>query len=128
MEKRHIITARHEWLKRELAYRMRRAMTPMEKKLWQRLRASRLGGLHFWRQQIIDGFIVDFLCLAPMLVVEVDGAVHASQAEYDAERDKMLEFHDLMLLRFPNSRVETELNSVLSEIALIAHRRLKSRR
>ncbi len=36
-------------------------MTPAEKILWQELRANKLG-VHFRRQQVIAGFIVDFYC------------------------------------------------------------------
>nr|WP_225894176.1 DUF559 domain-containing protein [Atlanticothrix silvestris] len=48
--------------KMQLAREFRRQMTPAEKILWQHLRGNRLNGLHFRRQQIIDGFIVDFYC------------------------------------------------------------------
>ena len=41
---------------------LRREMTPWERKLWVHLRANGLGGFHFRRQQIIDGYIVDFYC------------------------------------------------------------------
>jgi very-short-patch-repair endonuclease len=47
-------------------------MTPEEKILWQHLRANRLQGYHFRRQQIIDGFIADFYYHATALVVEID--------------------------------------------------------
>ncbi len=39
------------------ARELRREMTPAERRLWNRLRANRLAGWHFRRQQIIDGFI-----------------------------------------------------------------------
>jgi very-short-patch-repair endonuclease len=45
---------------RQRAKELRREMTAEEKILWQHLRANRLHGFHFRRQQIIDGFIVDF--------------------------------------------------------------------
>jgi len=80
MEKEFIVTASHEREKRELATQMRREMTASENLLWQHLRANRLDGLHFRRQQVVDGFMVDFYCHAARLVVEVDGAVHARQA------------------------------------------------
>ncbi len=38
------------------AKELRRQMTPTERRLWQRLRANRLNGFHFRRQQIIAGF------------------------------------------------------------------------
>ncbi len=41
------------------AKEMRRQMTPAKERLWARLRRKRLGW-HFRRQQIIEGFIVDF--------------------------------------------------------------------
>ena len=47
-------------------------MTPAEKILWKELRANKLG-VHFRRQQVIQGFIVGFYCHKAELVVEVDG-------------------------------------------------------
>jgi len=45
------------------AKELRRQMTLAEKVLWEKLRANRLNGLHFRRQQIIDRFLVDFYFL-----------------------------------------------------------------
>jgi len=64
-------------------------MTPAEKILWKELRTNRLG-VHFRRQQIIQGFIVDFYCHRAGLVVEVDGDVHDLQTEEDERREKVL--------------------------------------
>jgi very-short-patch-repair endonuclease len=61
-------------------------MTRAECLLWERLRAGRLEGIHFRRQQIIDGFIVDFYCHTPGVVIEIDGAIHEQQSESDEER------------------------------------------
>jgi very-short-patch-repair endonuclease len=96
---------------------LRRQMTQEEKILWQHLRANRLNGLHFRRQQIIDGFISDFYCHAARLVIEVDGEIHQQQAEYDAERDRLLLARGLRLLRIKNEEVRQNLNSVLMRIA-----------
>jgi very-short-patch-repair endonuclease len=52
-------------------------------------RANKLG-VHFRRQQIIQGFIVDFYCPKVGLVVEVDGDIHDLQQEEDARREKVL--------------------------------------
>lgn len=46
------------------AKELRRNMTEAEKILWERLRANRLSGWHFRRQQVIRGFIVDLYCHA----------------------------------------------------------------
>jgi very-short-patch-repair endonuclease len=47
--------------KLQRAKELRREMTPAEKILWEKLRANKLG-VHFRRQQVIAGFIVDFYC------------------------------------------------------------------
>ncbi len=100
----------------ELAKQLRRQMTEEERLLWQRLRHNRLRGFQFRRQQVIDGFIVDFYCHAAGLVVEVDGEVHQGQAEYDGERDRVLAARGLNILRIRNEEVEQNLAGVLDRI------------
>ncbi len=126
MEENFIVTASHDRAKRILALKMRREMTSSERLLWQRLWANRLGGLHFRRQQIIDGFIADFFCHAARLIVEADGAVHIDQQEYDAERDRILSAHDLQILRFTNDQLKTNLPWVLRQILATAQVRLNA--
>ncbi|MEB3148744.1 MAG: endonuclease domain-containing protein [Sphaerospermopsis sp.] len=99
--------------KMQRAKELRRQMTPAETILWEHLRVNRLHGLHFRRQQIIDGFIADFYCHAARLVIEIDGKIHEQQAEYDAERDKVLSARGLRLLRIKNEEVVQELDRVL---------------
>ena len=96
---------------------MRRQPTAAEAKLWYFLRAGRLNGLHFRRQQLIDGFIVDFYCHSAGLVIELDGAVHQGQLEYDAERGRILKERGLCILRFSNMELETNCPAVLAKIA-----------
>ncbi len=104
-------------VKVERAKELRRQMTEEEKILWQYLRANRLNGLHFRRQQIIDGFIADFYCHTARLVIEVDGQIHQQQAAYDTERDRALSARGLRLLRIKNEEVRQNLDSVLARIA-----------
>ena len=75
--------------KQERARELRRNMTPVEKILWNELRANKLG-VHFRRQQVIAGFIVDFYCHKAALVIEVDGDIHDLQKEEDERREKVL--------------------------------------
>ena len=100
----------------ERAKQLRREMTPAERVLWAELRGNRLGGLHFRRPQVIEGCFADFYCERARLVVEVDGAVHDQQVEYDQERDAFLKSRGLEVLRVRNERVGTTLNEVLQEI------------
>jgi very-short-patch-repair endonuclease len=78
-----------------------------------------LNGLHFRRQQIIDGFIADFYCHAARLVIEVDGEIHQKQAEYDTERDRILLARGLRLLRIRNEEVRQNLDKVLADISKV---------
>lgn len=98
------------------ARELRRRPTPEEQVLWEALRNNRLRGLHFRRQQIIDGFIVDFYCHGAGLVVEVDGVGHARQAEYDQERDRILAARGLQIMRVSNDDVNTGLAAALERI------------
>ena len=68
--------------KLERAKELRHEMTPAEKLLWEQVRAKKLG-VRFRRQQVIQGFIVDFYCHKAALVVEVDGDVHDLQKDKD---------------------------------------------
>jgi very-short-patch-repair endonuclease len=103
-------------VKVQRAKELRQELTEEEKLLWQYLRKNRLGGFHFRRQQVIQGFIVDFYCHQAGLVVEVDGGVHEDQVEYDHDRDKVLEGLDLTIIRVKNEEIQNNLQSVLSVI------------
>ncbi|MDP2937349.1 MAG: DUF559 domain-containing protein [Dehalococcoidia bacterium] len=103
-------------VKVQRAKELRHQMTDAEKTLWQYLRANRFNELHFRRQQIIDGFIVDFYCHAASLVIEVDGEIHQQQAAQDAERDLVLARRGLKVLRIRNEDVEENIAAVLAKI------------
>jgi len=102
--------------KLQRAKELRRQMTPAEHRLWQRLRANRLDGFHFRRQQIIAGFIVDFYCHQADLIIEVDGPIHSDQHAADEEREAILSSRELRVLRFTNAQVLQDLPSVLDTI------------
>src|SRR6267154_46572 len=108
-----VIGQRLEETKVVRAKQLRRQMTPAERVLWQALRSNRLSGFHFRRQQVIDGFIVDFYCHAAALIVEVDGSIHADQADYDAERDRILASRGFRILRVTNEQVMGAMAEVL---------------
>jgi very-short-patch-repair endonuclease len=103
---------------------LRAEMTPQEKMMWEQLRANRLRGLHFRRQQVIDGFLADFYCNLAGLVIELDGLIHQRQADYDQERDKAIAAHNLLVLRFTNDEIEHHLDQVLQRIAATCATRL----
>jgi len=90
-------------------------MTPAEKVLWNELRGNKLG-VHFRRQQVIAGFIVDFYCHKIGLVIEVDGDIHNLQKEEDARREKVLKELGLRIIRFRNDEVENNLAGVITRV------------
>jgi very-short-patch-repair endonuclease len=111
-----VVMGYHTHFKSEEAQRMRRSMTPAEARLWDAMRTNRLAGLHFRRQQVIDGFIADFYCHEVGLVVEVDGGIHEDNWAYDAERDRILATRGLRTIRFGNDDIFENLPQCLQEI------------
>jgi very-short-patch-repair endonuclease len=99
-----------------MARQLRQRATPEERLMWQELRAHRFEGLHFRRQQVIDGFVADFYCHAARLIVEVDGPIHDDQREYDAFRDLALAEHGLRIVRVSNDDVRRDMPTVLERI------------
>ena len=100
----------------ERAKKLRREMTSAEKILWKELRANKLQGLHFRRQQIIHGYFPDFYCHQHELIVELDGGIHEFQKEYDAEREEYLIALGFRIIRFKNEEIFKDLQSVLLKI------------
>lgn len=115
--RRYIIAGQHVApAKVKAAKDLRRNMTEAERLLWAAVRGNRLDGRHFRRQQVIDGFVVDFYCHSAGLVVEIDGPVHDGRVEYDAERSHVLEARGLRVLRLGNEDVLDRLGTVLARI------------
>ncbi|HRG98865.1 MAG TPA: DUF559 domain-containing protein [Polyangiaceae bacterium] len=94
---------------------MRRSPTASERILWEYLRHGRLG-VPFRRQVVLGRFIVDFFAPSVRLAVEVDGAVHASRAQYDALRDRGLAELGMRLLRVQAWRVERDVAAVVEAV------------
>ena len=101
-----------------LSRQLRNDMTDAERRLWACLRRKQLGGLQFYRQKPLAGYIVDFYCAAAQLVIELDGSQHhAPEAiEYDRQRTRELEALGLRVIRFDNRQVLGELGAVLEVI------------
>jgi very-short-patch-repair endonuclease len=109
------------------AKELRAGMTRAEAVLWERVRRNGLHGLHFRRQQLIDGFIADFYCHAARLVVEIDGEVHDERQGYDTERTELFQARGLAILRFTNEEVFRNLDGTLEIILRIALDRVLAR-
>lgn len=99
-------------------------MTAEETALWREVRGNRINGVHFRRQQAIDGLIVDFYSNDAALVIEVDGPVHQTSHEHDKERDLMLQARGLRVIHFSNEDVRDRLAEVLEEIRRVCTKRI----
>ena len=75
--------------------------------------------MKFRRQRAIGFFVVDFICVAAKLIIEVDGEIHLTpeQAEYDTGRTFTLTELGCRELRFTNQQVLISLDEVLATTA-----------
>mgnify|MGYP001994640938 CR=1 FL=1 len=100
---------------KERARELRKNSTDTEKHLWYFLRAKRFG-YKFKRQVPVGRFIVDFVCLEKRLIIELDGSQHQVNQTYDAERTAELNRAGFQVLRFWNTEILLEIDSVLEVI------------
>ena len=100
----------------ECARDFRKIPTPSEALLWQALRNRQVAGYKFRRQQPIGAFVVDFFCAEHNLIVEADGAIHATQIERDQERQHLLECCGYQFLRFTATQIEQNLTTVITTL------------
>jgi len=99
----------------KFAKALRQNMTDAEQLLWRHLRAHRLNGQKFRRQQPIGPYVVDFVHLGAKLIVEADGGQH-SQSESDVVRDEWLTSQGFKIMRFWNNDILSNTDAVLTAI------------
>ena len=83
------------------------------------VRGHRLHGASFRRQTPIGPYVVDFVCHAAKLIIEVDGGQHfeAKQIAHDERRRAYLAAQGYRVLRFSNLDVLKNKAGVLETIA-----------
>ena len=91
---------------KEYARDMRKNPTEAEKVAWSVL-CDEQTGYKFRRQHIIGDYIVDFVCLEKMLIVEIDGEYHNDweQQVDDASRTEWLAIKGFRVIRYTNAQV-----------------------
>ncbi|GIJ93706.1 hypothetical protein CAPN001_13990 [Capnocytophaga stomatis] len=105
------------YLLAEKAKDLRNNMTQAETILWEQLNAKKLDA-KFRRQHVIGDYIVDFVCLAKRLIIEVDGGYHNTENQQilDKERTKILNELGFEVIRFSNEEVISDIDNVLQKI------------
>lgn len=114
-QKRQMLYRYNRQLK-SAAQRLRREMTPEEKKLWYDFLVRLPVTVN--RQKKIGNFIVDFFIAANRVVIELDGIQHANpeNQESDTKRDRDLQSLGITVLRFCNAQIKKEFRSVCARI------------
>ena len=95
---------------------LRRDPTPAERKLW--FEFLRDLPLRFSRQKPLGNYIADFYCASRLLIIEVDGDSHFTEAgaAYDDRRNAALEAQGPRIIRFTNFEVMQEFEAVCQRI------------
>ena len=101
---------------RKNAQTLRKNMTEEEKKLWYRF--LKYLPITVNRQKTLGNYIVDFYISMRNLVIELDGIGHAEEEHVlsDHERDEKLRSMGCTVLRFHNSAIQMDFDSVCAQI------------
>lgn len=96
---------------------MRKNPTEAEAVAWSLLRDDQTG-YKFRRQHIIGDYIVDFVCLEKMLVVEIDGEYHNEWEQQidDAVRTEWLAIKGFRVMRFTNADVLSNPEKFMADV------------
>ena len=91
---------------------LRKNMTKEERHLWYDFLKDY--PVRFSRQKILGKYIVDFYSAKAKIVIELDGSQHYEENEikYDIERTRYLEQYGLIILRIPNSEINSNFYGV----------------
>jgi adenine-specific DNA-methyltransferase len=108
MKKDPSITAR--------ARELRKNMTPAERILWKAIRSRRFANFKFRRQHPFGEYILDFYCSNTQLLLEIDGETHLGNEKADEKRSAWLQQQGVKVLRFWNTQIYDEFESVLEMI------------
>ena len=99
-----------------LARKLRKKMTPWERKLWHCF--LKTYPVRIQRQKVIQNYIVDFYCSKAKLIIELDGGGHydPQKREMDKKRTKELERLGIKVIRFCNTDIDKNFYGVCTVI------------
>jgi very-short-patch-repair endonuclease len=100
------------------ARQFRKTETWAEKLVWSWLRDRRFNGYKFRRQHPVGIYYLDFFCQEAALSIEVDGRQHGflEGQHHDAEREAFLKSRGIKTLRFWNSHLRRNEQSIRDTI------------
>ena len=65
------------------------------------------------KEWLVYPYIIDIAIPSRGIAIEVDGGIHESRIEYDSRRDSFLESLGLLVLRFSNEDIKSNLNQIV---------------
>lgn len=98
---------------KERAKALRYAKNLPEVLFWMKVTKKQFHGLDFDRQRIVGNYIVDFYVRQLSLVIEIDGASHNFDSDYDERREKYLNSLGLKVYRITVVDVLKNMNFVI---------------
>ncbi|PMB05937.1 hypothetical protein CEN45_14175 [Fischerella thermalis CCMEE 5198] len=98
---------------------LRQNITKAEKTIWEKVKDRQIEDCKFRRQYSVAEFVIDFYSPELKLAIEIDGDSHFQNgaAEYDKERQLLIESAGIRFIRFTNDDVYNNLSGVLEYIA-----------
>jgi very-short-patch-repair endonuclease len=101
---------------KSFARKLRKTSTLGEVLLWAELKQNKLGH-RFLRQVPIETYIADFYCHQLRMAIEIDGAAsHDQRVTQDKQRQKEIESIGIRVVRFSETEVRENLESVIESI------------
>jgi len=94
---------------------LRKNQTPEENIVWEKVRRNQLG-FKCKRQFSVGPYVLDFYFPTKKLAIEIDGAQHISNKEYDIERSNYLSVLGIRVIRFWNKEIQTNISLVIEKI------------
>ncbi|OGB61775.1 MAG: hypothetical protein A2Y94_13555 [Caldithrix sp. RBG_13_44_9] len=118
-------------LARKVSRELRINSTDEEKKLWNVIKNRQFLNLRFLRQYPIfhqynnkkNFFIADFYCHEIKMVSELDSYIHGKQRDYDQIRTEILEFKNILIVRFENAEIMENLDHSLNQLKVVITKR-----
>lgn len=87
---------------KKFARKMKRFPTPAEDGFWKFL-VDQCGVNKVLRQRTFGWYILDFVVIHKLAVIELDGSSHDGRTAHDSRRDAWIKRNGLSVLRFDNS-------------------------
>ena len=97
---------------------LRKNMTPQERKLWYIIKNRQFFGYRFRRQFPLGQYIVDFICRAKKIIIEIDGGQHneIKNIQYDNKRTEYLISEGYKVIRFWNNDIDKNIGGVYEKL------------